>query len=251
VHRESFTVLVVCTGNLNRSALAAALLRTWADWYLPAPVGSQVTVASGGLAAPVGSHMRSRTRVIAAALGADGSAHRAVQVTEGGIRAADLVLVAEATQRDQVLGFAPAALKQTFTIREAGEIAARMPPGPAPATLDDVRARASALAANRSLANGAITDIIDPQGLDDEAYREMARQEVPALARFAAVLFGMPPREVAAYEKAVTDAAAFSFEGVRRRGGSAPPEVPDASTSPPNSTAPEGDGLRPRGRRRA
>ncbi len=32
---DAFTVLVVCTGNLNRSALGAALLRTWVGWYLP------------------------------------------------------------------------------------------------------------------------------------------------------------------------------------------------------------------------
>ena len=61
-----FTVLVVCTGNLNRSALGGALLRTWAGWYLPAPLAARVRVASAGLAAPVGSHMRSRTRAIAA-----------------------------------------------------------------------------------------------------------------------------------------------------------------------------------------
>ncbi|MEI5583918.1 MULTISPECIES: arsenate reductase/protein-tyrosine-phosphatase family protein [unclassified Agromyces] len=245
MQRESFTVLVVCTGNLNRSALAGALLRTWADWYLPAGVASQVTVASGGLAAPVGSHMRSRTRIIAAALGADGSEHRAVQVTEAGIRAADLVLVAEATQRDQVLGFAPGALKHTLTIREAGAIAARMTSGAPPASLDELHARASALAANRALATGVPTDVIDPQGRDDDAYREMARQEVPALARFASVLFGMPPREVAAYDEAVTDAAAFPFEDARGRdgGGRVRPRA--------GATAADGDGSRTRGRRRA
>jgi protein-tyrosine phosphatase len=209
--RDSFTVLAVCTGNLNRSALAAALLRTWAHWYLPAGLAAQVSVGSAGLAAPVGSHMRTRTRVIAATLGADASSHRAVQTTEAIIRDADLVLVAEAAQREKVLGLVPGGLKHTFTVREAGAIAAELPEAPAPTSVAELRARVAQLGANRSLATGTPSDIVDPQGKDDDAYRAMAREEVPALARLAAVLFGMPAREVAAYDDAVTDAAAFPF----------------------------------------
>ncbi|MGR0218597.1 arsenate reductase/protein-tyrosine-phosphatase family protein [Agromyces sp. ZXT2-6] len=238
--RESFTILAVCTGNLNRSALAAALLRTWAEWYLPAELAGRVTVSSAGLAAPVGSRMRSRTRAIASALGAETPGHRAAQVTEQHIRAADLVLVAEVDQRDRVLGFVPAALKYTLTIREAGAIAATMSDGRPPATLDELRARAALIVRSRALANGAPADIVDPQGREDDAYREMARQEVPALARLAAVLFGMPAAEVAAYDEAVTDAAAFPFDA--EGGGSA------AGRDAPPAAA---GGVRPRGRHRA
>lgn len=206
-----FTVLVVCTGNLNRSALGAALLRTWAGWYLPAPLAAQVRVESAGLAAPVGSHMRSRSRAIAATLGADASGHRAVQITEPAIRSADLMLVAEASQREQVLGFVPGALKHTFTIREAGAIAGELPEWEPPSSVDELRRRVATFGANRALANGAPSDIIDPQGKDDEAYRIMAREEVPALARIASALFAMPAREVVAYDEAVADAAAFRF----------------------------------------
>jgi protein-tyrosine phosphatase len=206
-----FTVLAVCTGNLNRSALAEALLRTWAGWYLPASVASQVNVTSAGLSAPVGSHMRTRTRTIAATLGADGSGHRAVQLGEAMVRDADLVLVAEAAQRDLVLGFAPGALKRTLTIREAGAIAARIEASSPPATLDELRSRASAITGGRALATGIEADIVDPQGKEDDAYREMTRQEVPALARLAAALFGMPDREVEAYEATAADPAAFPF----------------------------------------
>jgi protein-tyrosine phosphatase len=205
VNPESFTVLVVCTGNLNRSALGAALLRTWAGWYLPGPLAAQVVVASAGLAAPVGSQMRSRTRTIVEALGADGSGHRAAQVTEDVVRGADLVLVAEAGQRDMVLGFAPGALKHTFTIREAGAIAGELPEWDPPATLDDLRDRVAQFGAHRELANGSPTDIVDPQGRDSDAYRTMAREAVPALARLASALFGMPAREVVAYDDAVAD----------------------------------------------
>ena len=55
-------------------------------------------------------------------------------------------------------------------------------------------------------------DIVDPEGKDDEVYREMTRQQVPSLARLAHVLFGMPEGEVAAYE-AAAEAAEFAFGG--------------------------------------
>lgn len=215
---DTFSVLVVCTGNLNRSALGAALLDTWAGWYLPPGIASNVQVTSAGLQAPVGSKMRSRTRRIAEALGADRAAsHRARQITEEMIRSADLVLVAERQQRESVLGMVPSALRSTFTIREAGRIVEQLPewPAPAPASVGELRARVAMVAENRNVAAGAVgaadDDIIDPQGKDDDAYRVMARQEVPALAHLAAALFGMPAREVAAYDDAVTDAAALGF----------------------------------------
>ena len=211
---DEFRVLVVCTGNLNRSALGAVLLTTWAEWYLPAAIAGGVRVTSAGLGAPVGSPMAPRARAIAEALGADGSAHRAVQITEEAIRAADLVLVSSTRQRDNVIGLVPGALRSTFTIREAGRIIEALPGWDAPGSVEEMRARVAAIADNRALATtdgGGGADIIDPQGKDDEAYRQMARQEVPPLARVGHALFGMPPGEIEAYEAAV-EAAAFSFD---------------------------------------
>jgi protein-tyrosine phosphatase len=214
VESDVFTVLVVCTGNLNRSALGAALLRTWAEWYLPAPVAGAVQVTSAGLGAPVGQPMRSRTRAIAEALGVDGASHRATQISDEAIRSADLVLVASRDQVDSVLGLVPAALRSTFTIREAGRIAEAMSDGPAPASVEDLRARVAALGTHRAppVAGSNTDDIVDPQGKGDEAYVEMARQEVPALSRLAAVLFGMPQGEVDAYDAAV-QAGRNDFKG--------------------------------------
>lgn len=207
---DEFRVLVVCTGNVNRSALGAALLESWAESYLPAPLAGQVSVGSAGLGAPVGSPMGPRTLAIAQALGADGSAHRAVQITDEAIRRADLVLVSSVRQRDRVLGFVPGALRSTFTIREAGRLAELLPARPAPASVREMRERVAELASNRSPASTG-DDIIDPQGMDDEAFRQMAREEVPPLARLARVLLGMPPGEVAAYEAAV-EAAGFPLD---------------------------------------
>ncbi|HEU0182664.1 MAG TPA: hypothetical protein VFR16_10785 [Agromyces mariniharenae] len=227
-----FTVLVVCTGNMNRSALGHVLLDTWAEWYLPTEATGEVRITSAGLRAPEGSTMGRRSKVIAEALGADGSAHRARQISEAAIRDADLVLVSSARQRDDVLGLVPGALRSTFTIREAGRIADLLDASVAPTTAEEMRARVAKLAENRAMAPGTSDDddIVDPQGRDDDDYRLMARQEVPALTSIAGLLFGMPEGEAAAYAEAV-ETARFGLEGE--------PEPP------------AGDGERPRGRRQA
>ena len=74
---DRFTVLVVCTGNVNRSALGAALLETWAGWYLPRDRAREIRVTSAGLRAPVGNRMGRRARAIADSLGAAVGASRA------------------------------------------------------------------------------------------------------------------------------------------------------------------------------
>ncbi len=211
---DAFTVLVVCTGNLNRSARGSALLARWAEWDLPASLVSEVRVTSAGLSAPVGQPMRTRTRVIAESLGAGGSGHRATQLTPEAVRSADLVLVASRDQVDKVLGLVPAALRTTFTIREAGRIAEMIPAASAPTSVEDLRARVAELAQHRVAPTGGIgaDDIVDPQGKDEVAYVTMARQEVPALARIAEVFLAMPRGEVTAYDAAV-EAGAYEFGG--------------------------------------
>lgn len=250
-----FTVLVVCTGNVNRSALGAVLLERWAEWYLPEPVAAGVRVTSAGLGAPVGARMGRRSRVIAEALGADSSAHRAAQISEEAIRRADLVLVASAQQRDDVLGQVPGALHSTFTIREAGRIAATLPESGAPDSLETLRARVDAIRQGRGSGERGDDDIVDPQGKDDEAYRLMVRQEVPALARLAHALFGMPPAEVVAYD-AAAEAGGFSFAKDAASGevdAAYPPDGRSAAGADRAATdaATGGPSTRRRGRREA
>ncbi|GAA2032898.1 low molecular weight phosphatase family protein [Agromyces tropicus] len=223
---ETFRVLVVCTGNLNRSALGAALLRTWADWYLPGELAGRVVVSSAGLAAPAGRPMRRRTQAIAERLGADGHGHRARQVDEAQVRSADLVLAADVAHRDGVLGLVPSMLRSSYTIREAGAIATALGVAAVPQSVAELRARIALLSDRRSLGTAGDGDITDPQGKDDEAFRAMAREEVPPLAALAALLFGMPRGEVEAVGAIVADPDAFPFEGLgpsseRGSGGSA------------------------------
>ncbi|WP_353808020.1 low molecular weight phosphatase family protein [Agromyces sp. SYSU T00194] len=198
---DTFDVLVVCTGNVHRSPLGAMLLGTWAGWYLPPSVRGSVRVGSAGVRAPEGASMGRRARAIAEALGGDGRPHRARQITEADIRSADLVLAASGRHRERIIELVPGALRTAFTIREAGRIAGNFRLPAAPASVAELRRVVAALAANRALGAGG-DDIVDPQGKADDAYLEMAAEEVPPLAALAGLLFGMPAAEVAAYRDA-------------------------------------------------
>lgn len=196
---DGFSVVTLCTGNVHRSALAASLLRQWAGWYLGRDLAEAVSVASAGFAAPVGTPMGDRVLAIVRALGADGSTHRAAQVDDLLLSGADLVLVASRRQLEKVLNRTPSAVRKTFTIREAGRIAEGLEAAP-PRSPDDLRRVVQRLADLRAgAASEAEDDIIDPQGLGDEAYLQMVREEVGALARLAAPLFGMPRADMDAY----------------------------------------------------
>lgn len=207
---DEFSILTVCTGNIHRSPLAAVLLETWSGWYLPAPLSSQIRVRSAGFAAPAGSPMGSRVRVVAEALGADGSAHTATRITDEMIAGSDLVLVASRRQREEVLSRVPTALRLTFTVREAGRIAAGISGAAKPHGVRDLVRTIALMADHRgNYSDAASDDVIDPQGLGDDAYMQMTREEVVPLAQLAAVLLGMPRPDLEAYIAAAEDPAAL------------------------------------------
>ena len=117
------------------------------------------------------------------------------------------MLVASRRHLEKVLSRVPSAVRKTFTIREAGRIADGLD-APAPTTVRDLRDVVARLADLRAgAADGADDDIIDPQGLGDEAYFQMVKEEVAPLARLAALLFAMPRGDLKAYLAAADDPA--------------------------------------------
>jgi len=82
-------ILVVCTGNLNRSPLAEILLRRSL-----AEIGVEADIMSAGLAAPAGSRVDSKLRKLAGELGVGDEieAHRSVQLTPNHLAGADLII---------------------------------------------------------------------------------------------------------------------------------------------------------------
>jgi protein-tyrosine phosphatase len=211
-----FVILCVCAGNIHRSALAEALLETWAGWYLPAEVAPHVRVHSAGLIAEPGMPIGSRARRIASALGADDRARTSTTLTDRLVEDADLVLTATRRQADEIVSRVPGALRSTFTMREAGRIAetfgnadgiggGRSPEG--------LRTRVAEMADRRQRGAAHEDDIIDPQGEGDAVYVRMIRQEVPALAAIGAALFGMSAPDLHAYSRAAEDPAGL-LDGV-------------------------------------
>ncbi len=86
-------ILVVCTGNICRSPVAAAMLRQ----RLPGR-----DISSAGLGALVGSDVEPRARALAEADGVEVGTHKARQLDTDLLSQADLILVMSDGQRREI-----------------------------------------------------------------------------------------------------------------------------------------------------
>jgi protein-tyrosine phosphatase len=106
-------ILVLCSGNVCRSPVAAALLAH----ELPGK-----TIRSAGLAAPVGAPADPMAIEFAAARGLDLSVHRAQHVTFAMCRAADLILVMEQRHAAELRRRYPQVWGKVFRLGEAAHL---------------------------------------------------------------------------------------------------------------------------------
>ena len=191
--QPAFTVLLVCTGNICRSALAERLGRA----YLVEVLGNrsaEVRLVSAGTGAVVGSEMHPHSALVLSGLGAEPGDFRARQLVESIVEEADLILTMTRGHRGEVLRLAPRALARTFTLREAADLLRNVVGDDARAGADlPERARelVSAMAEARSRRSGGdYDDIRDPIGLPVEVHQEVgeaiAEALLPVLARLAA-----------------------------------------------------------------
>lgn len=116
-----FRVLVVCTGNVCRSPLTAAVLRARL-----APGLADVAVASAGLRALEGEPIDPPVAVEAARLGVDVSEHRGRAFAADEAAASDLVIVATRRQRAIVVERVPSIVRRTFTLLELDAVLAQL-----------------------------------------------------------------------------------------------------------------------------
>ncbi len=86
-----FEIIVICTGNICRSPMAAGLLKH----LLPADLKAHVNVGSAGTHALVGHPPAAHATATMARLGIDISGHKARQVSRELARRTDLMLVME------------------------------------------------------------------------------------------------------------------------------------------------------------
>ncbi|HQH26383.1 MAG TPA: low molecular weight phosphotyrosine protein phosphatase [Oligoflexia bacterium] len=104
------TILVLCQGNICRSAYAEAKLQQ----LLKGRHCSNVSVKSAGVATADGKSADAAAVQAAALRGIDLSGHRTTRVTAELLAGADLVLLMDPYQRDAIRVLSPGALKKTM-----------------------------------------------------------------------------------------------------------------------------------------
>lgn len=169
-------VLVVCTGNLCRSPLAAALLARDLD-----RAGIAAAVESVGLAAPMGRPTDRKLRRVAAELDVDVGEHLSAPITREHLRWAELILTMTGEQTAQVRTLDPQTEQRSVTLRAAAwraRLLARQD-----VTFGDwVGLLTSDVPAAERAKHDAAYDIADPIGGPLRAYRAMG-DEVRHLVR--------------------------------------------------------------------
>ncbi|WP_298745186.1 low molecular weight phosphatase family protein [uncultured Microbacterium sp.] len=179
-------VLTVCTGNVCRSPLAEALLRTHLS-------DLELRVHSAGTHALVGQPMTHPAQQLAQDRNVDPtvlSTHRARLLSEPLLGDADLVLTMTAEQRNVAVRMLPRSVDRIFPVREFARLTE---------ALTDATIRAAAATAGRhprarlvavvemvSHRRGgpvrASDDVVDPYRRPFSVYEQSAAQLTPALA---------------------------------------------------------------------
>ena len=107
-------ILVVCTGNLCRSPLAAAVLE-----HELGRRGTTATITSAGTAAPFGAQPDSRLLRVATDLGFDLAGHRSRPVERSDTQRSDLILVMAGEHIEALKRSDPSVVPKTVTVRSA------------------------------------------------------------------------------------------------------------------------------------
>lgn len=189
----SFRILVVCTGNVCRSAQAEQLIRATITKSFPG-LESVVVVESAGTGALVGSGMPPESAALSKKYGGDPTHHSARQLTTEYIRAADLVLAMAAEHRRAVVRLYPRASRTTFTLTEFAALVENanynfLGPQTDFSTLDmadkfrEAVKWASARRGYLPPEDASPADVVDPYRRSEEIHRESMRQIVDALGR--------------------------------------------------------------------
>ncbi|MGY1769932.1 arsenate reductase/protein-tyrosine-phosphatase family protein [Blastococcus sp. SYSU D00813] len=188
-----FTVLLVCTGNICRSALAERLGRAYLDDRLGADA-HLVRLTSAGVGAVVGSAMHPDSALVLQGYGGDPAGFVARQIVEDMAIDADLTLTSTRAHRRRVLELAPRALARTFTLREAADLVHLLGDVDVPGEGLADRARALVREMNGARSRrqaGPGDDVRDPIGLPVEVHEEVgaaiAEALIPLLARIASL----------------------------------------------------------------
>jgi protein-tyrosine phosphatase len=174
------TVLVVCTANVARSPLFAAMLQ--------ARLGAAARVTSAGVRAREGAPAAEGSHVLAEQRGLDLDGHRSRPVVPELVTGSELVLTMSERQRDRCSPLAPRAASKVFTVREFARLVDVVDQDEAPeapaARLRWLTEQAH-LARPRSFAPPAGDDVADPIRAPREEWEAMAADLDELLDRIA------------------------------------------------------------------
>lgn len=184
------SILVVCTANVCRSPVGAALLAS-ATATTPGP--PRLHVASAGTHASPGAPAAEQSQALTAAWGVDLSGHRATALSAEQVEQASLVLVMEERHRQVVVRLRPGAIGRTFTWLEFARLVGHLRDADAVRGSDGAD-RLRALARQAHLARPLVPhpdgpeDVTDPFGGSPREYGEMANTLETSATRFLPAL---------------------------------------------------------------
>ena len=112
-----FTVLLVCTGNTCRSAMAEGILKS----LVPEERRGDVTVESAGTADLVGMPATEHAREVCLEHGIDISSHMSSGLTRTLLGRSDLVIAMTRAHGDHIVSFDPASAGRTFLLSELAD----------------------------------------------------------------------------------------------------------------------------------
>ncbi|SKB07336.1 arsenate reductase/protein-tyrosine-phosphatase family protein [Aeromicrobium choanae] len=168
-------ILVVCTANVCRSPMVAAMLGHRLDPQL-------FTIDSAGVRAPRGRPMDPDSADQLRARGVPVPQRTAQQLTRDLVLGADLALTATRAHRADVLDLDPRALRRTFTVLEFAALAQLAETG----GVDDIVRAAAGLRTQ----GPADTDLQDPIGRPPAVHAEVAERAGGAVTAIVAAFGG-------------------------------------------------------------
>jgi len=185
-------ILFVCEGNVCRSALAEAVLRS----SLTRERG--ITTGSAGTRALEGEPADALTAQLAASHGISLAEHKARQLTPELLANADMVITATRQIRSAAVQTYPPSVKYAFTLRQVARILQA-----AASEFDGGSLTGSALVASLARSvnqeksrlvapQGNDDDITDPRGRSARIHEQVAEQVVAAVEELVRALGGEP-----------------------------------------------------------
>ena len=115
--RKKFTLLVVCKANITRSAYLHAYMENYLREQMPY-IRKKVRIISGGVRARGGSGASQVVRHVARLNGFSLNSHGSSALTKKTIKQADVILVMEKWQQEDILERFPLAKGKTFRMTE-------------------------------------------------------------------------------------------------------------------------------------